>query len=233
MRNGRDRRSGEPVLGHARKERVLLIGTRSADHIRASSHTGCIAMRDRPSSENRPDTWLHPIVSLNRQILLAPRAPSIHDPYVWSGRASQEELRVGDCGLASMYPASEWSSSLLRAIMDISARSSLLPARPRRPNGSPGFDRTGKTGLHLSVHSRRPRRGSWVLEWRTALRLFVSLAPAKPTPIHVLQSSLWFDPAGGSLSPRPRLVSAVARRRRHDRLAPRHRHSHCGLQAAS
>ena len=42
--------------------------------------------------------------------------------------------------------------------MDISARSSSLAARPRRPNGSPGFNRTGKTGLHLSVHSRRPRR---------------------------------------------------------------------------
>jgi hypothetical protein len=27
------------------------------------------------------------------------------------------------CGLASMYPASDWSGSLLRATMDISARS--------------------------------------------------------------------------------------------------------------
>ncbi len=80
MRNGRDRRLGKPEMGHARKERVLLVGTRSADHIRASGHSGCIAMKVRPSSDNRPDTWLHPIVSLNRQILLAPRAPSIHGP---------------------------------------------------------------------------------------------------------------------------------------------------------
>ena len=43
MRNGRDRRSGKPVKGHARKERVLLFGTRSADYIRASGHSGCIA----------------------------------------------------------------------------------------------------------------------------------------------------------------------------------------------
>ncbi len=36
MRNGRDRRLGKPAVGHARKERALLVGTRSADHIRAS-----------------------------------------------------------------------------------------------------------------------------------------------------------------------------------------------------
>ena len=43
MRNGRDRRSGKPVMGHAILERALLVGTRSADHIRASGHSGCIA----------------------------------------------------------------------------------------------------------------------------------------------------------------------------------------------
>ena len=43
MRNGRDRRSGKPVKGQAILERALLVGTRSADHIRASSHGGCIA----------------------------------------------------------------------------------------------------------------------------------------------------------------------------------------------
>ena len=30
-------------MGHAILERALLVGTRSADHIRASSHSGCIA----------------------------------------------------------------------------------------------------------------------------------------------------------------------------------------------
>ena len=63
------------------------------------------------------------------------------------------------CGLASMYPASDWSGVLLRATMDISARSISLADRPRRPNGSPVFDRAGKTGLHLVVTSRRPRQG--------------------------------------------------------------------------
>ena len=72
MRNGRDRRLGKPVRCHARKERVLLFGTRSADHIRASGQSGCI---------QRPDTWLHPNASLKRQIPLAPRAPSIHGTF--------------------------------------------------------------------------------------------------------------------------------------------------------
>lgn len=71
MRNGRDRRLEKPVKCHARKERVFLVGTRSADHIRASGHSGCI---------QRPDTWLHPNASLKCQIPLAPRAPSIHGP---------------------------------------------------------------------------------------------------------------------------------------------------------
>src|SRR5665811_1427064 len=57
MRIGRDRRSGKPVMCHARKERVLLFGTRSADYIRASGQNGRI---------QRPNTWLHPNASLKR-----------------------------------------------------------------------------------------------------------------------------------------------------------------------
>ena len=44
MRNGRNRRLGEPAMGHAIVERVLLYGIQSADYIRASGHSGCIAM---------------------------------------------------------------------------------------------------------------------------------------------------------------------------------------------
>ena len=54
------------------------------------------------------------------------------DPDVWSGRALQvdfAELAVG--GLASMYPAFDWSV-VLRAIMDISARAISLTDRPQR-----------------------------------------------------------------------------------------------------
>jgi hypothetical protein len=54
------------------------------------------------------------------------------DPNVWSGRASQEVfIDLSACGLASMYPASDWSVFVLRAIMDISAPAFSLPDRPR------------------------------------------------------------------------------------------------------
>src|ERR1700693_703859 len=49
-------------------------------------------------------------------------------------------------GLASMYPASDWSGVLLRATMDISARSISLPDRPR----------TGHLGHQCSIAPGRP-----------------------------------------------------------------------------
>ena len=53
------------------------------------------------------------------------------DPNVWSGRASQENfVDTGGSGLASMYPAFDWSV-VLRAIMDISAHAISLAERPR------------------------------------------------------------------------------------------------------
>jgi hypothetical protein len=42
-------------------------------------------------------------------------------------------------GLASMYPASDWSGVLLRATMDISARSISLADRPRQAKGVTRF----------------------------------------------------------------------------------------------
>ena len=57
-------------MGHAILERMLLVGTRSADHIRASGHSGCIAMEVTSPFENRPDTWLHPNASQNVRFLL-------------------------------------------------------------------------------------------------------------------------------------------------------------------
>src|SRR5882672_9222769 len=43
MRNGRDRRSENPSWADAILERVVVGWDRSADHIRASGHCGCIA----------------------------------------------------------------------------------------------------------------------------------------------------------------------------------------------
>ena len=66
-------------MGHAILERVRLFGTRSADYIRASGHSGCIATEvilqattGRIHDRTR---------TLRRKVRfpLAPRAPSIHD----------------------------------------------------------------------------------------------------------------------------------------------------------
>src|SRR4051812_41119318 len=74
--DGIDAKRSRPSIGntrykcHARLERVLLVGTRSADYIRASGHSGRI---------QRPYTWLHPTPFAEMpDFSLAPRAPSIH-----------------------------------------------------------------------------------------------------------------------------------------------------------
>ena len=53
------------------------------------------------------------------------------DPDVWSGRALQVDfVELAVSGLASMYPAFDWSVVLL-AIMDISALAISLADRPQ------------------------------------------------------------------------------------------------------
>ena len=141
MRNGRDRRLGKPVMGHAILERMLLVGTRSADHIRASSHSGCIAMEVTPPFENRPDTWLHPNASQNVRFLLH------------RGRRPYMALCIRPIDGAFE----------LLAIMDIRARSISFASRPRRPYGPPDHERAGETFLHLLFPTRRPQRESQLL----------------------------------------------------------------------
>src|SRR6202158_3677650 len=70
MRNGRDRRSENPLMGHARKERVVLVGTDQ----RITS--GPAAKR----SHSKAEYMTAPERFADSQIPLAPRAPSIHDP---------------------------------------------------------------------------------------------------------------------------------------------------------
>ena len=72
---------GKPAVGHARKERVLLIGTDQ----RITSGPSAImpAFRGRIHDCTRT-------LRTTRQIPLAPQARSIHDPTIWSGRAVQE-----------------------------------------------------------------------------------------------------------------------------------------------
>src|SRR5437868_14852864 len=78
MRNGRDRRSANPFVGHARKERVLLIGT--DQRITSGPAARTAAFRGRIHDCTR-------IVSRKgRSLSLATRAPSIHGRVgMWRG----------------------------------------------------------------------------------------------------------------------------------------------------
>jgi hypothetical protein len=80
-------------------------------------------------------------------------------PNVWSGRALQVDFaKLAVSGLASMYPAFDWSVVLL-AIMDFSARASSLSDRPRSGQlGHQCSHAPGRPNLHLVSSSRRPRR---------------------------------------------------------------------------
>src|SRR5258706_5597786 len=70
MRNGRDRRSECPFLGHARKERVSLFGTDQ----RITSGPAATRLHSKAEYMTAPERFA------DSQIPLAPRAPSIHDP---------------------------------------------------------------------------------------------------------------------------------------------------------
>src|ERR1035441_8700399 len=89
MRIGRDRRSGKPVMCHARKERVLLFGTRSADYIRASGQIGRI---------QRPNTWLHPNSSLKGQIFPLHRG---RRPYMALSGQSRQRSNLSAIGVTA------------------------------------------------------------------------------------------------------------------------------------
>src|SRR5258706_15805912 len=92
MRNGRDRRSENPFLGHARKERVSLFGTDQ----RITSGPAATRLHSKAEYMTAPERFA------DSQIPLAPRAPSIHDPdgariACGGGRA---EARGGSASLA-------------------------------------------------------------------------------------------------------------------------------------
>jgi len=83
MQNGRERRSENPSLGHAKQERVSLFGTDQ----RITS--GPVARRPHSKAEymTAPERFA------DSQIPLAPRAPSIHDPL-------RNSAVSADCGAA-------------------------------------------------------------------------------------------------------------------------------------
>src|SRR4029077_9243132 len=90
MRNGRDRQSENPSLGHAKQERVSLFGTDQ----RITS--GPVARRPHSKAEYMtvPERFA------DSQIPLAPRAPSIHDPK----RRFAARLRCNAAQAACSYP---------------------------------------------------------------------------------------------------------------------------------
>ena len=105
----------------------------------------------RASSTGRRNSGQTSARTLNRYAAI--------DPTVWSGRASQVDFaELAVSGLASMYPAFDWSVVLL-AIMDISARASSLCDRPRPGKlGHQCSHAPGRPNLHFVSSSRRPRR---------------------------------------------------------------------------
>src|SRR5271169_4475505 len=70
MRNGRDRRSENPLVGHAKKERVSLFGTDQ----RITSGPAAKRPHSKAGYMTAPERFA------DSQIPLAMRAPSIHDP---------------------------------------------------------------------------------------------------------------------------------------------------------
>src|SRR5258707_15685548 len=106
MRNGRDRRSENPFLGHARKERVSLFGTDQ----RITSGPAATRLHSKAEYMTAPERFA------DSQIPLAPRAPSIHDPLrKWRDACSKVErtlLRKSGAGwFRASDPAVDFSRS--------------------------------------------------------------------------------------------------------------------------
>ena len=137
MRNGRDRRSENPFLGHAKKERVSLFGTDQ----RITS--GPAARRPHSKAEymTAPERFA------DSQIPLAPRAPSIHDPgLVTLGLAA---LAAGACSLLMRSGGSASARMAPRTGGDASDPNYSVDAARRPRNTAP-------------VAYPRVRRGCWV-----------------------------------------------------------------------
>ena len=61
---------GQPVMGHARKERVLLFGTDQRITSGPAATAAASRWRQASKRENRPYTWLHPNASQTVRFLL-------------------------------------------------------------------------------------------------------------------------------------------------------------------
>src|SRR5467141_4121690 len=94
MRNGRDRRSENPFLGHAKKERVVLFGTDQ----RITSWPAARRPHSKAEYMTAPERFA------DSQIPLAPRAPSLHDP---------SEILAGNCSVMHNRSRPQMSNKIL------------------------------------------------------------------------------------------------------------------------
>ena len=77
-------------MGHARKERVKMVGTRSADYIRASGHSGCVAMGQ--ASTRKQAAYMAPRTLRRKSDLLLQRG---HRPYMALNGRTEPKARLG------------------------------------------------------------------------------------------------------------------------------------------
>jgi hypothetical protein len=103
------------------------------------------------------------------QIPLAPRAPSIHGPSVWTGRALQAESDDLERLVLRFCIRPVDGAFELLAIMDIRARSISFASRPRRPDGPPDHERAGETFLHLLFSDSQTSAGKLTLAFGISL----------------------------------------------------------------
>ena len=102
-------------MGHATLERVRLFGTRSADYIRASGHSGCIATEVVLQAKQAEYMTAPERFAEMPDFSLAPRAPSIHDPYrKWSVHRS---THVAPVKAESSPSAIAHASAIHRAVL--------------------------------------------------------------------------------------------------------------------
>ena len=109
-------------MGHAIVERVLLFGTRPADYIRASSHSGCIAMEASSPFENRPYTWLHPNASQNVRFLLHRGRRPYMAHCVVSRQRSKRTLSGGEFNRSTQHPSLERTDCWCRSNFSIKSQ---------------------------------------------------------------------------------------------------------------
>ena len=103
-------------MGHAILERALLLGTRSADHIRASSHSGCIATGVILQAKTGR---IHGCTrTLRKTSDSSCTAGAVHTWPIAKDMALQRTLRFPGTAEVSLMPRRSNATALLRSLND-------------------------------------------------------------------------------------------------------------------